>query len=312
MPNQIVKLLLVLVLLACPALHGQATEASINAQLQALGVGGPPAVGGAPMMPGPGGPGGPRAAPMPEAQRPAAILQAAKDIRTLPAGPSKVRYAESLYHASVQGTVGAEALQAAADTLAQALGETPEPVGKDGLPGRGYMDLAKLKQFVGITTDLKDPMLTKADEVLTANEADLAKVDFTLKDVNGKKWTLSALKGKIVLVHFWSWSPQCEICHKEMQDLDLIYTHFQSQGLVILSVITTPDDVLDLNHLLTYLSYHPPVLLDNGGKVGQAFHIDSRPRSFVFDRDGKLVGQSLDLCTQRQFFTMLGKAGLHP
>jgi len=42
----------------------------------------------------------------------------------------------------------------------------------------------------------------------------------------------------------------------------------------------------------------------------QTFHIDGVPRTFVFDREGRLAAQSLDMCTQRQFFNMLGRAGL--
>jgi hypothetical protein len=98
-----------------------------------------------------------------------------------------------------------------------------------------------------------------------------------------------------------------------MQDLDLIYTHFQSQGLMILSVLSpTPENLFDVNHYLVSRSFHPPVLLDDNGKVGKQFHIDGVPRTFVFDRDGKLVGVSIGLCTQRQFFAMLAKGGLHP
>jgi len=113
-------------------------------------------------------------------------------------------------------------------------------------------------------------------------------------------------------VYFWD-TPISPRSTKEMQDLDLIYTHYQQQGLEILMVITpTPESVFDLNHFLIAQGYHPRVLLDDGGKVGKAFHIDGVPRTFVFDRDGKLSGKSIDMCTQRQFFAMLGKAGLKP
>jgi peroxiredoxin len=164
-----------------------------------------------------------------------------------------------------------------------------------------------------MTTSLKDPELVKAADVLAANEADVAKADFTLKDLNGKKVTLSALKGKIVLISFWNTS--CVNCIKEMQDLDLIYSHYQQQGLVVLSI--TGDNPFFVNKYLASKSYHPTVLLDEGNKVGKQLHVDQLhpeglPRTFVFDRDGKLVGESIDMCTQRQFFVMLGKAGLKP
>jgi len=307
MNKQWCALPIALLILASPALRGQATVASITTQLRSLGVAqGPPAPGDMP--------GAPKAPPLPDAQRPAVILQVAKDIGSLPAGASKVKLADSLVHAASQGEVGRDALLASADTLAKSLSETPQQPGKDGLPPMPYMDLAKLALFAGITTDFNDPMLARAADILAADDADIAKVDFTLKDVNGKKVTFSSLKGKIVLVDFWSGPTICPACAKEMTDLDLIYVHYESQGLVILSILSpTPSDLFDLNHfLLRGTGYHPRVLLDDGGKVAKAFHVDSEPRTFVFDRDGKLVAESIDMCTQRQFFAMLAKGGLHP
>ena len=283
MTNRRCALFIAFALLASPALWGQATVSSISKQLDGL-----------------------RAVPDP--QRPAATTKIANDIRTLPPGLPKLKLADSLTHLATEGDPGQETLQAVADTLAQALKETPQPPLKDGRPAMPYTDLAKLARYEGITTDFKDPMLSIADDILVANDADVAKADFTLKDLQGKKYTLSALKGKIVLVNFWAtWCPPCR---KEMQDLDLIYTHYQQQGLVVLSI--TNENPFQVNAYLSPLGYHPPVLIDDGGKVAKQFHVDGLPRTFVFDRDGKLVAESIDMRTQRQFFAMLAKAGLQP
>jgi hypothetical protein len=59
-------------------------------------------------------------------------------------------------------------------------------------------------------------------------------------------------------------------------------------------------------------NYHPPVLFDTGGKVAKQFHVEGIPRTFVFNREGKMVAQAIDQCTQRQFFDMLAKTDLHP
>ena len=283
MTNRRCALFIAFALLASPALWGQATVSSIGKQLDGL-----------------------RAVPDP--QRPAATTKIANDIRTLPPGLPKLKLADSLTHLATEGDPGQETLQAVANTLAQALKETPQPPLKDGRPAMPYTDLAKLARYEGITTDFKDPMLSKADDILVANDADVAKADFTLKDLNGKKVTLSALRGKIVLVNFWAtW---CQPCRKEMQDLDLIYTHYQQQGLVVLSI--TDENPFTVNSYLSPLGYHPPVLTDDGGKVAKQFHVDGLPRTFVFDRDGKLVAEAIDMRTQRQFFAMLAKAGLQP
>ena len=305
--NPMFKLLIALVLLFSPMLRGQATESSIKKEIQPLWA--------VPNGFDPGAvPGAAKPVAVPDTQRPAGIVQAAKDIGTLPAGASRVKLADTLLHAATQGEVGREALQASADALAKALAETPQAVGKDGLPAAPYMDLARVARIAGIATDLNDPMLTKAADILAANDADVAKVDFTLKDVNGKKVTFSSLKGKIVLVNFWSGPTLCMACAKEMTDLDLIFVHYESQGLVVLSILSpTPNNLFDLNHFLMMgAGYHPRVLLDDNGKIAKVFHVDSQPKSFVFDRDGKLVAESIDMCTQRQFFAMLAKGGLHP
>ena len=53
-----------------------------------------------------------------------------------------------------------------------------------------------------------------------------------------------------------------------------------------------------------------PILLDPGRKVNELFQVEGIPKSFVYDRDGKLVTESIDMRTQRQFRVMLGMAGL--
>jgi peroxiredoxin len=273
--------LLAVTLLASPALHAQATESSITNQLKGLRS-------------------------VPTAQRPAATTKIATDIRTLPPGLTKVKLADGLSHLVTEGDPGQETLQAVAQTLSQALSEFPTPHG-DLLP-MPYIDLAKLVRYEHVTVDLKDPLLDKADKFLAANDAEIEKTDFTLKDLHGKKVTLSELRGKIVLVNFWAtWCPPCRA---EMPDLDAIYTHFQSQGLVVLSI--SDEDAFKVASYIGPTRYHPPVLLDTGGKVAKQFHIDGIPKTFVFDRDGKLVAQSIDMRTQHQFLTMLAKAGLHP
>ncbi len=269
-------------ILVTPALRAQATESSITTQLKGLRA-------------------------VPTAQRPAATMKIATEIRTLPPSPTKVKLADALTHLSTEGDPGKETLQAVAQTLSQALSESPIPA-KGDQPPMPYMDLAKLARYEQITIDLKDPLLTKADEILAANDAAIEKADFTLKDLKGKTYKLSELRGKIVLVNFWAtWCPPCRA---EMPDLDAIYTHFQPQGLVVLSI--SDENAFKVASYIAPSGYHPPVLLDEGGKVAKQFHIDGIPKTFVFDREGKLVAQSIDMRTQHQFLAMLAKAGLQP
>jgi peroxiredoxin len=246
-------------------------------------------------------------------QRPAATIKLATDIEALPAGKSKVVLADNLSHLVTEGDEGADTIQAVADALSQALTETPIPAKKDWPPAP-YFDLARLVRYEHVTATLTDPLFVKASDALAKNDADVEKVDFTLKDLHGKKVTFSQLRGKVVLVNFWAtW---CLPCRLEMGDLDAIYTHLQSQGLVVLSI--DPEDVpsSDPMKIATFvepMNFHPTVLLDPGWKVANQFHLDGGiPKSFVFDRDGKLVAVAIDMRTQRQFLNMLATAGIHP
>lgn len=42
----------------------------------------------------------------------------------------------------------------------------------------------------------------------------------------------------------------------------------------------------------------------------EEYNIEGIPKSFVYDRQGKLVAQSIDMRTKHQFLEMLAQAGL--
>lgn len=244
---------------------------------------------------------------VPVDQKPATILKLAEDIRALPAGSQKVGLADALLHLSTEGDMGQPALQAVADTLTAALTESPIPAKGDKVPAP-YYDLARLVRYEGTTTTLADPLYAKSVKMLVDNEADIQKADFTLKDMNGKKVTLSELRGKIVLVNFWAtW---CGPCRLEMPALDALDRYFQPQGLVVLSI--TDEELFKVGSFFAAYKYSPTVLLDPNGNVHQQFHITGIPTTVLFGRDGKLLAVAIDQRTRRQFLEMLSKTDLHP
>jgi peroxiredoxin len=239
-------------------------------------------------------------------QPPATVIKIASEISTLPAGQHKLQLADILAHLALRCDPGLTALQAVADTLAQSLAEFPLSGTDD--PSMPYIDLAKLVHYEHVTTTLDDPLLAKATLTLVAADADLEKADFTLKDLQGQDVTLSQLRGKIVLVNFWAtW---CGPCLLEMPDLNNLYSRFKSQGLVVLSL--TSEESSKVNSYVNRIGYHAPVLLDSDSQAAKRFHVDNLPRSFVFDRKGKLVAMAVDQRSRRQFLQMLAAAGLHP
>ena len=270
------------ILLAAPLLYAQASESAIIKHLDKL------------------------RSLSPE-QRSIATAKLALDIRSLPAGPNKVKLAYNLAGLSTEGDAGHETLQAVADTLAKALAESPVPA-KGGQPPAQYSELAQLVRYEHVTATLDDPLFAKAAQTLADEEADVQKADFTLKDLKGKNVTLSELRGKIVMVNFWAtWCPPCM---QEMPDLDRLYTYFEPQGLVVLSI--TDDQPFKVASYVNSSNYHPPVLLDPEGKVSKQFHVEGIPRTFIFNRDGKLIAEAIDRRVMHQWLEMLSQTDLHP
>ena len=231
--------------------------------------------------------------------------QLALQIRQLPTAPNKVRLANGLASLSTEGDFGHDTLQEVANTLAGALREQPIP-GKPGQPARAYVELAELVRYEHVEASLDDPEFAAAVSKIDADNARRQQEDFTLTDLSGKRWTLKDLKGSVVAVNFWAtWCPPCR---QEMPDLDALYRRFKDQGFVVLAI--SDEDAGKVKPYIDHAKVSYPILLDPGGAVARRFEISGIPKTFVYDRDGKLVAQSIDMRTQRQFLEMLAQAGL--
>jgi peroxiredoxin len=242
---------------------------------------------------------------LPDDVRARTTKQLALDIRALPKTEHKLSLANELANLSTEGDFGRDTLQEVATTLAGALKE--QPVRMNGNEaGFAYVELATLVRYEQVQASSDDPQFRSAMTKLEADDLARAKADFTLTDLQGKNWALRDLRGKVVLVNFWAtWCPPCR---KEMPDLDALYQKFKDQGLVILAI--SDEDATKVKPFLAERPVTYPILLDPGRKVNDVFHIDGIPKSFVYDREGKLAAQSIDMRTQKQFLEMLSKAGL--
>ena len=232
--------------------------------------------------------------------------QLALEIRQLKGAPHKLDLAFSLAGLSTEGDFGHETLQEVATTLAEALRDDPAPM-MGNEPAPPYIVLAQLVRYEQVKVSLDHPQLAAAMTKLEEDDKNRQNADFTLTDLQGKSWSLKALRGKVVLVNFWAtW---CQPCRREMPDLDALYKRFKDQGFVILGI--SDEEFPKVKELLAELKVSYPILLDPGRKVNELFRIDGIPKNFVYDRNGKLVAQSIDMRTQKQFLAMLAQAGLH-
>ncbi len=227
------------------------------------------------------------------------------EIRQLPVTPNKLRLAADLANLSTEGDFGRDTLQEVATTLAAALREQPIQA-KQGQPPRPYVELAELVRYEHVQASLDDPQFAAAISKIEADNERRQQADFTLTELGGKKWTLKEQRGKVVVVNFWAtWCPPCR---KEMPDLETLYKQFKDQGLVILAI--SDEDAGKVAPFIAEQKVTYPILLDPERKVNELFQIEGIPKTFVYDRSGKLVAQSIDMRTRRQFLEMLAQAGL--
>lgn len=122
--------------------------------------------------------------------------------------------------------------------------------------------------------------------------------DFTLKDPNGKKITLSALRGQVVFVDFWaSW---CGPCRTENKNLVELYKKYNSKGFTIMGVSIDEDkDKWKLaiekdnlpwkNQVSSLVGWECPI----AKQFGMAFGMTGIPYSILLDKEGKVCGYNL-------------------
>ena len=111
--------------------------------------------------------------------------------------------------------------------------------------------------------------------------------DFTVKMTSGDKITLSSLRGKVVLVTFWAtWCPPCrqELAHMQEGVID----QFAGSDLVVLP-ISRGETRATVESFIHKMGYTFPVGIDENKSIYLKYATNYVPRSFVIDREGKVV-----------------------
>ena len=98
-------------------------------------------------------------------------------------------------------------------------------------------------------------------EVDPAPAGNMARLDFTLKDMNGKAVNLASLKGRPIVLNFWAtW---CGPCKVEIPAFIQLVEQYKSQQLTVLGV-SVDDSPEDLRKFAAEYKMNYPVLVGLG------------------------------------------------
>ena len=113
--------------------------------------------------------------------------------------------------------------------------------------------------------------------------------DFALKDLGGRKISLKELRGKVVVLNFFSiW---CSVCEKQASSFDKMDEEIKSEGAVFLHVAVEGRE----KELLEYknkFNISSPILIDKNGSVAKAYRVRGHHETFFINRQGKIVGKT--------------------
>ena len=114
-------------------------------------------------------------------------------------------------------------------------------------------------------------------------------VDFTARDIGGKKVQLKKLLGKgPVLLDFWAlW---CVPCLKEMPQLNKIARKYKDQGLTILAINEdSPSDHSKVKPYVKQKRFDFVVVLDEDRDLWDQFTVHALPTAILIDQGGAIL-----------------------
>ncbi len=128
---------------------------------------------------------------------------------------------------------------------------------------------------------------------------------FTIETLDDEVVALSDLRDRVVLLNFWgTW---CGPCRREMPEFQKAYEEWHAQGFEILAIAyNDTEEAMAAFRDEFALSF--PLALDDSGAINDAYGIQTRPSSYLLDRDGVILARHFGLMTEAQLNEMLNEA----
>src|SRR5262249_43813783 len=168
--------------------------------------------------------------------------------------------------------------------------------GRGGYTSDTRLALERFSQGAAMDPSLFTPPLSSMREVKELSSWDAARIekrlagkpapDMTLVDLQGQPLTLSAFRGKNVLLDFWAtWCPPCRA---DGPALEKLYRKYGASELMVVGIsIDEGRDVVE-----PFLKQHPqsyPMVLGSENELPRAYHVRVIPTYVVIDKEGSIT-----------------------
>jgi cytochrome c biogenesis protein CcmG/thiol:disulfide interchange protein DsbE len=143
--------------------------------------------------------------------------------------------------------------------------------------GIGFVLIAPLLALFFVSFDTNQ---REVPSVLVAQPAP----DFTLTDLDGQSWSLEALKGKPVVLNFWStWCGPCKAEHGFLQQAASRNPDVQFLGVIY------SDEPDKCRRYLDRAGTTYDHLVDDNGRTAIDYGVGGVPETFFIDANGTIV-----------------------
>jgi cytochrome c biogenesis protein CcmG, thiol:disulfide interchange protein DsbE len=130
-------------------------------------------------------------------------------------------------------------------------------------------------------------------------------IDFTLKTTEDNEFNLEALKGKKIVLTFWTtW---CSYCQEEMAELTKFYIEKKSEDIEVIGVnITSAENSQKEVIGFVQQSKLPfSVALDVNGEVSKSYQVIGIPTNYIIDKTGTIKEKILGPITAERLHQAL-------
>jgi thiol-disulfide isomerase/thioredoxin len=112
---------------------------------------------------------------------------------------------------------------------------------------------------------------------------------FDLTDLQGRKWSLNDLKGKVAFINLWAtW---CGPCRLELPYVQKLREQMKDKKDVLVLTLNTDEEVGMVEPFMKENKYNFPVLL--GESYAESQGVNSIPRNWIVSSDGKIMFEGI-------------------